>query len=119
MVVDSFGGVTCPPLVKLARQSGLLGSVQLAFEEHPAPQLIAKLLQQAESPLVKLRQDSGPGHNVGQLTQTPSLQLGVGPIAHTPHSSVPPQPSGAVPQLRPSSAQVFGTHTHWPLRHWP
>jgi hypothetical protein len=119
MVVVWLGEESSPPEVKLTRQSGLLGSVQLALEEQPAPQLISKLLQQAESPLAKLRQAPVLGHRVGQLTQVPSLQLGVAPMGHVPHSSVPPQPSGAVPQVRPSSAQVFGMQTHWPLRHSP
>jgi hypothetical protein len=41
--------------------------------------------------------------------------------ARVPHTTVPPHPSGIVPQTRlpHTSAAVFGTHTHWPLPlHW-
>jgi hypothetical protein len=65
------------------------------------------------SPLVRFRQ--APAQTSEQLTQTPFLQLGVAP-PHVPHSSVPPQPSAAVPQWRPRSAQVFGIQTH--CRFW-
>jgi hypothetical protein len=51
-----------------------------------------------------------------QVAQVPLLQLGVAP-PHTPQLSVPPQPSGAVPHVRPSSAQVLGTQTHCPFWH--
>lgn len=117
IVVVWFGEESDLPVVKLTRQSGLLGSVQLAFEEQPAAQLTGKLSQQAVLPLARLRQDSPFGQAVGQLAHTPALvQLGVAP-PHVPHSSVPPHPSGAVPQRRPSSAHVLGMQTHWPLRH--
>jgi hypothetical protein len=63
---------------------------------------------------VRFMQPSLP-HTSGQLAQTPVLlQLGVLP-PQVPQLSVPPHPSGAVPQVRPSSAQVFGTQTHCPF----
>lgn len=118
-VVVWFGGVVPAPVVKLARQSGF-GAEQLPFEEQPNPQLIGKLSQQTVSPLVRFRQALLP-HTLGQLAQTPLfVQLGVFP-PQVPQLSVPPQPSGAVPQVRPSSAQVFGMQTHcsfWQIS-WP
>lgn len=107
--------------VRLAAQTGNSGSVQLAFVEQDGNvhRNSTSSLPHSVSPLVRLTQNGQPGHVSAQLAQTPSLQFGVGPIGHEPHSSVPPHPSGAVPHCRPSSAQVFGTHTHWPPWHCP
>jgi hypothetical protein len=97
-------------VVKLARQSGFWLE-QLAFEEQPRPQLTGNPSQQTVSPFVRFRQPLSP-HTSGQLAQAPFLlQLGVLP-PQVPQLSVPPHPSGAVPQVRPSSAQVFGMQTH-------
>lgn len=72
------------------------------------------LSQQWLSPLARFTQP--PPHSAAQLTQTPAaLQLGVALLLQVPHCSVPPQPSGAVPQLRPNSAHVLGMQTHFPL----
>ena len=68
--------------------------------------------QHTVSPSVRFTQDPVLGHVAGQLAQTPLWQLGVSPVPHVPQESVPPHPSGAVPQLRPCSAQVVGTQTH-------
>jgi hypothetical protein len=106
-------------VVKLARQSGFCDE-QLAFEEQPRLQLTSKLSQQRVSPLVRFRQVVFP-HTSGQPAQTPVvLQLGVFP-PQAPQLSVPPHPSGAVPQVRPNSAQVFGMQTQAPFWQisWP
>lgn len=72
-------------------------SVQSAFEEQPFAQLMAIVLEQAVSPVVRFRQNRLFGHASGQLTQTPCLQLGAAPTGHEPHPIVPPQPSWIVP----------------------
>src|ERR1700729_1171559 len=53
-----------------------------------------------------------PGEQVSgpQTLATPPPQLGAsepGFVLQVPHSSVPPHPSGCVPQVAPSSVQVF------------
>jgi hypothetical protein len=98
-----FGSDWVPPLLKLETQAVPGLSVQSAFEEHPRLQSIETVLQHTVSPVVRFRQNRTFGHVSGQLAQTPSLQLGVAPVPHPPHSIVPLQPSGTVP--------------HWPLAH--
>lgn len=83
---------------------------QSVSEEQPRAQLILTPLQQTVAPLVRFRQYRTFGHVAGQLAQTLSLQLGVAPVPHWPHSTIPPQPSWIGP--------------HWPLMHsrvqqWP
>jgi hypothetical protein len=70
---------------------------QSASEEQPNAQLILTSLQQTLAPLARFRQNRTLGHVAGQLAQMPSLQLGVAPVPHWPHSTVPPQPSGIGP----------------------
>jgi hypothetical protein len=100
---------------ELTAQSGTWGSVQLALEEQASPHATVKSLPHFVSPLVRLRQKHPP-QVTAQVAQAPLLQLGVAP-PQTPQLSVPPQPSGAVPQLRPNCAQVFGMQMHRPFWH--
>lgn len=82
----------------------------------------SEALPQIVSPSPRLKQKGqlfGPGQATLQAAHVPLLQLGVPPKAlngQTPHCSVPQAPSGAVPQVRPSEAQVAVAVVQTPLQ---
>ena len=95
MVNVWFGEIPPVEEEKLAMQNWP-GS-QSASEEQPKAQLMLTSLQQTVAPSDRFRQYRTLGHVSGQLAQAPSLQLGVSPVAHVPHSMVLPQPSAIGP----------------------
>lgn len=80
----------------------------MAFDEQVRAQSEPSVLPQRMSPSARLKQPQPASQVASHRAQVPLLQLGVAPVPHVPHWSVPPQLFGAVPHEISRSEQVIG-----------